>query len=145
MTQNQIDEIKARAEATPPGPWIVLMDYGVYLYVRAVEVGGIVAKTIAPPNAEFIAHAREDIPALLAEVERLRAKLERVPQWVPVTEALPGKRNPDEGIVALLENGVRVDAMHDGDGWLEWAHDLGEWLPLIGVTHWYRVPPPPNP
>lgn len=29
------------------------------------------------PNFQFIAHAREDIPALVAEVERLRALLEK--------------------------------------------------------------------
>lgn len=150
LTDERIAEITARVEATPPGAWKVLTEYGAHLYVRAVDVGGIVAKTIGSPNAEFIAHAREDIPALLAEVARLRAELAALKplaeaaQWVPVTEALPGERNPDEGIVALLENGVRVDAMHGKEGWFQWDYELSDWLPLVGVTHWYRVPPPPT-
>ena len=35
-------------------------------------------------DADFIAHAREDIPALLTEVERLRVALERVSKIYPI-------------------------------------------------------------
>ncbi len=35
---------------------------------------------VSPSDAEFIAHARQDVPALIAEVERLRAALASAPQ-----------------------------------------------------------------
>ena len=50
-------------------------------------------------DAEFIAHAREDVPALLAEVERLRATVARV-------EALPDTwtgMDEDERIAHVVE------------------------------------------
>lgn len=66
--------IKARAEAATPGPW---KDDG-----EIIGPGFGIAQTWdkheddfanAEANSEFIAHARQDIPALVAEVERLRA------------------------------------------------------------------------
>lgn len=99
---------------------------------------------------ERVAAISDVARGMFVELRRLRAELARLKplaeaaQWVPVTEALPGERNPDEGIVALLENGVRVDAMHGKEGWFQWDYELSDWLPLVGVTHWYRVPPPPT-
>lgn len=46
--------------------------------VRNEGNGVVVAETSADSDAEFIAHAREDVPALLAEVSHLRAELERI-------------------------------------------------------------------
>lgn len=40
-------------------------------------------------NATFIAHARADVPVLLAEVERLRAGIEALADW--------WQRNPGDG------------------------------------------------
>jgi hypothetical protein len=34
------------------------------------------AVSMSPEDAEFIAHARTDVPKLLAEINRLKAKLE---------------------------------------------------------------------
>ena len=45
------------------------------LSVEGVDVNPI-AHTYTPEDREFIAHAREDIPALLDEIERLRALLD---------------------------------------------------------------------
>ena len=42
--------------------------------ITAITGDGPTAKA----NAQFIAHAHEDVPALLAEVERLRGKVARV-------------------------------------------------------------------
>jgi uncharacterized small protein (DUF1192 family) len=94
MTDEELQVIRARYEAATPGPWRVehgrysgadwligslgtgYFDNGMHFVhittnrVRASELYGN-----ASVDAEFIAHAREDIPALLAEVERLRAEL----------------------------------------------------------------------
>ena len=68
-----LDEIKARCEAATEGPWtwqdLILRQerqYGAMI----VELGsGVLAAEV---NCDFIAHAREDVPGLVAEVERLR-------------------------------------------------------------------------
>ncbi len=77
-----LDAIKARAAAATPGPWYV---------ERGGEHGDpfwAIAAILRDPYgdnslscgsdrevAEFIAHARTDVPALVAEVERLEAAL----------------------------------------------------------------------
>lgn len=61
MTREQLDAIRARVEAATPGPWQVIATAG------------------------FIASAREDVSALLAEVERLRAELDTVGEALAAT------------------------------------------------------------
>jgi len=63
-----IEAIRARADKATPGPWHI-EDYG-YMWNNA---GRVICKVYDNQrrNADFIAHAREDIPDLLAEVERL--------------------------------------------------------------------------
>ena len=55
MTTQEIEAIRKRAEAATGGPWNVI--------------------EFNEGNTEFIVHSREDIPALLAEVARLRREL----------------------------------------------------------------------
>lgn len=61
--------IRARTEAATAGPWEA---DGVEGNLNAPGIR--VAEFLSWPeaDAQFIAHAREDVPALLAEVERLR-------------------------------------------------------------------------
>lgn len=84
-----LDEIEQRANAATPGPWRIVRDqtdgfYGEEAYdIHAgdgstvaqggtLEDGGPSVGACYHEDAEFIAHAREDIPALIAEVKRLR-------------------------------------------------------------------------
>ena len=80
VTEREMTEIKFRCEQATPGPWksyvetrdrIVGSDFistgGEDIYLT----GGTVA------DQDFIAHARQDIPKLIAEVERLRNLLAR--------------------------------------------------------------------
>lgn len=86
---SRLDEIRAREQAATNGPWEAYDDWydGPLCAVRT-SVGGTeghVASTAVDPtrdsydsersNAQFIAHAREDIPWLLATVERLTHEL----------------------------------------------------------------------
>ena len=95
-----IDEqaIKARCDAATPGPWIseTYGFTGKNWLVGSVFTGSthetscLVHITTdhlhaseythgeAISDVDFIAHAREDVPALLAEVERLRGEVERL-------------------------------------------------------------------
>jgi hypothetical protein len=83
VTELDLDAIEARANAATPGPW----EHGERCVWQAgmlntAEIavdcehgnGGIRRHA----DAEFIAHARTDVPALLAEVKRLREQVERM-------------------------------------------------------------------
>jgi len=84
MTEEQLEAIRKRAEKATEGPWF---HTGYHVATKPGISGGY------PPNsasicetfdgeyiennngindASFIAHAREDIPKLLAEIDRLR-------------------------------------------------------------------------
>jgi hypothetical protein len=77
--------IKDRAEAAVAGPWDVSPDVGAVVFgiyapgYRLADVGDL-------RSAEFITHARADIPALIAEVERLRVANELLLQGRIVAE-----------------------------------------------------------
>jgi hypothetical protein len=85
MTPEQLTEIELRAAAATPGPWQVLsacppgkhdrdkdeMWVGTSDRVTIAILGE--RYTTAPAEAEFIAHARTDVPALVTEIRRLRA------------------------------------------------------------------------
>lgn len=80
ITPEQIAEIKARTEKATPGPWIEV-SHGNTVKSHGVDsLTGNVCSAISPrtQNAAFIAHARQDIPDLLAEVERLTGVLRTI-------------------------------------------------------------------
>jgi hypothetical protein len=91
VTLEELDAIEARANAATPGPWISKHVKTVYTngevehQVRSRENGkhvaqirfrasgdGTIGSDIEDRDVEFIAHARSDVPALVAEVRRLR-------------------------------------------------------------------------
>ena len=59
-----------------PEPWATVVSTDVAC--MAYCYGGSAAGVERDEDAEFIAHARDDVPALLAEVRRLRAMEQRV-------------------------------------------------------------------
>jgi len=86
-----LDDIEARAEAATPGPWnweVHLNDTeidfapGEQAFYWTWEVGGENAELGGAefedpaPNVAFIAHARTDVPALIARVRELEADRE---------------------------------------------------------------------
>ena len=82
MTDEKLAEIKARCDAASPGPWVDAITDAGDLIITVNGAGcmpfiylGDMENTESDDhnNATFIAHARTDIPDLLAEVERLRA------------------------------------------------------------------------
>lgn len=74
MDKKYLDEIKAREQAATPGPWFTWADWLVHTETNVGQNGvppKAVIGTFNKLNPDFIAHARHDIPALVAEVERL--------------------------------------------------------------------------
>lgn len=88
MTDDELAAIEARCEAATPGPWrhsggygYILGDFGTSY--KVAQLGGTVANpgmiarddSYLKADTAFIANARTDVPALIAEVKRLRAML----------------------------------------------------------------------
>lgn len=79
-----LDAIEARAAAATTGPWAMPLtrSFGEVIAPEhpepEPEYGGfLIAETVGPPNARFIAAARADVPALCAEIRRLDLVRER--------------------------------------------------------------------
>ena len=85
MTQERLNAIQERVDGATSGPWGCYGD-GAHEVFDAGEYsdgdrGEVVAAVIDRlSDAVFIANAREDIPALLAEVQRLR-HFESIMSW----------------------------------------------------------------
>ena len=83
MTQEQLDAIQERVNAATRGPWAVDSDDPAYIiYPEKGGWDGLVIAQVADQdgalfsvehNGALIAHARQDLADLLAEVRRLRA------------------------------------------------------------------------
>ncbi|WP_068792795.1 hypothetical protein [Brevibacillus laterosporus] len=86
MTREEIEAIRKRAEDATVGSWRFCGDKFGDLIVYSPEIrgfrnnGGEIAVLTygSDEDAEFIAHAREDIPKLLAEIERLQTNWQRL-------------------------------------------------------------------
>jgi hypothetical protein len=81
LTDDMLREIEKRCAAATSGPWVS------YVEGRDHQSGSNIIKTGAregrrrgeleilgasPADQDFIAHARQDVPLLLAEIQRLR-------------------------------------------------------------------------
>jgi hypothetical protein len=119
MTKQQLTEIEVRCNAATPPPWYnadnesVRSDNYDVAYLTYDDEGRIDPNIIAlyekntkrrvydldveqwpfvVQDAEFIAHSREDLPACVAEIRRLRAALQTIvmPPWAadPVRVAI---------------------------------------------------------
>lgn len=74
LTEQQLDEIDARQQAATPGPWTVSEDYSDVLTPDGDQLASYWNPTSETRNGEFIAHARQDVAALLGYVRRLQGQ-----------------------------------------------------------------------
>ena len=83
MDKKQLGEIKERCEAATPGLWVHWWVGGLDTVTYSGDTNDVLYSIVkfsckypgpAWGDAEFIAHAREDVPVLIAEVERLAAR-----------------------------------------------------------------------
>jgi hypothetical protein len=86
-TPEQLAEWRALADEATEGPWEHITGRSSHRLLAAVTApnvatgdGSVIAVTVEvlAPDAAFIAATREAVPALIAEVERLRSKVARV-------------------------------------------------------------------
>jgi len=167
VKMDKLDEIRARCEAATLGPWE-------YKTNRHPNLNGTPWGWIDGPagnmcwsgyqsriDADFIAHAREDIPYLLAEIERLKKhsenlrldyvdlldraeKAEAESRWIPVNERPPEKLG--RYLTAYVSTCYKGDNPKKHVGELDWAGEKCGWLinGLHKVTHWRPLPEPPK-
>jgi hypothetical protein len=74
LSREEIQEIEARCKAATPGPWEDTF-YDAEWYVTGPEYTDV---SFNESDTIFIAHSREDVPALVAEVKRQGTALETV-------------------------------------------------------------------
>ncbi|MCA1360343.1 hypothetical protein I6F14_02140 [Bradyrhizobium sp. IC3069] len=75
LTANEIEAIKARCEQATAGPWKSFIETRENIsgsdFIQT-EGEDIYLTGATEADQDFIAHARQDIPRLIAEIERLR-------------------------------------------------------------------------
>lgn len=174
LSEERLQGIQKRCEAATPGPWRhTYKDCSHFMSSDFIDrhgdgMGvGLVACDINQPNAdlyateadmEFIAYARQDIPELLAEIERLQAIIEATHQGLP-----SGPPGNDEGRLTeaeLADIGQRIRSARErlglsreelakrATGDTSWPPDVIEWWQVkayeeqpavIAVTKIYRL------
>lgn len=85
MNQKQIEEIRAKERAATPGPWwhtppVATIEQRIIDYDGTGMVRTKIGTIDCPEDAQFVAHARQDVPALLDEIDRLRGLLDSAVQ-----------------------------------------------------------------
>ena len=87
LTDQQLAEIRKRADAATAGPWVHALgadfwqvrrwlndQYDSYEHIAICPHGGESNPVRAHNNSRFIAHSRADVPKLLDDDERVRAR-----------------------------------------------------------------------
>ena len=83
LTKAELNEIQARCEAASPGPWKAFIEGRDHESGSSFIMTGegasrgkdIEMSGATPADYDFIAHARQDVPQLLAEIARLQRLL----------------------------------------------------------------------
>ena len=80
LSESEIAEIKARCDRATPGPWKSWIEkIDIISGSDFIETSGddIYITGARKEDQDFIAHARQDVPRLLMEIERLNILLEK--------------------------------------------------------------------
>lgn len=116
ITDERLKEIKARAEAATPGPWNswAVVDGIPHNHVASpteeiaeLDNGEYIENPNMDADAKFIAHARQDVPDLIAEVERLEAKLKNVTEGV--VGRMPSEYAAQHKLAAIRKKAEPID------------------------------------
>lgn len=107
MTDDELAEIEARANAATPGPWepyrrvtlgvVSVMSAAMFENRNGVDVDYVVAdaRDESFANADFIASSRTDVPALIAEIRRLQHDNEKLQEALALMTIVGGPQLGD--------------------------------------------------
>ena len=116
-TADQLAAIEARARAATEGPWEIvsasLHQPIIYADSSGLDIAIMDNRDGVDNDAEFIAHARTDVPALLALVREQQAKLDRVEALADEADAI-AKRRRDLWHVAPSDIRAAITATEEG-------------------------------
>lgn len=84
MSEDELLEIELRCRSTTPGPWTSFVEGrdhnsgSNFIMTGTEEVRGpdFESYGLSAADQDFVAHAKQDIPRLIAEVRRLKGLLE---------------------------------------------------------------------
>ncbi|WEZ14159.1 hypothetical protein P5622_10235 [Bacillus subtilis] len=74
----KLEEIRQRADAATEGPWRIGKQSPNGLNNIGTIGGLLTAQTTDEDDAKYIAHARQDIPWLISEIDRLNSGIDSV-------------------------------------------------------------------
>lgn len=77
MASEKLAAIKARVAAATPAPWGIYHSLNGWHYTKPGPEPVLTSYDQTKADVEFIAAAREDVPMLVAEVERLTAGIQK--------------------------------------------------------------------
>lgn len=121
LTPARLEVIRARADAATPGPWHSEAAKDAFVDQVWAGKGTDALRALArvsgpnPNDASFIAHAREDIPALLAQIDRLRTQVRFLLEQVRRKDAESGAGN--RALAGFLAEPTPCDLPNDCDGY----------------------------
>ena len=80
MTDEELEAIRTRANRATPGPWRSYVegrdhtagDHFIMMGAQGKDQIDLYIQPFRVEDQDFIAHARQDVPRLLAEIERLK-------------------------------------------------------------------------
>lgn len=78
LTETELAEIQSRCQSATPGPWTAFVEGRDHLggdSIVRTQGGDIYLGRVDSRDADFIAHAREDVTKLLCEIDRLKSLL----------------------------------------------------------------------
>lgn len=84
LKEEMLETFRNRVNNATPLPWKVLKNEyeGNFGWVSEDTIDGITAEIYEYADAEFITHAREDVPALLDEIERMKEDMQEISEIV---------------------------------------------------------------
>lgn len=148
QAQLDLEPIKTREAAATKGPWRTFFaediaveesDTGEWIAHLGDECDG------HEPDAHFIAHARQDIPALIAEVERLREAALSAPartadyeEYAPTLERLIHYKTEPGIADAYLYHLTQMDLEEHGGSVPGWLTEKGHRAIML-IDKWIEM------
>lgn len=125
-----LDAIEARANSATPGPWATSSEWSVRTGARDDELVACVQYKDHGRDAAFIAAARTDVPALVAELRALRAERNATARVVAAArerrDALAAQQSAAEAVNAAARASYNATAAGDHESALEHSRARNE-------------------